>query len=300
MPGAARTMIQFLNDLQNVTFLQNALLTGLLTSVACGVVGTYVVARRITYLAGGIAHCVLGGIGAAVYLQKVHHVAWLGPLSGAVIAALVAAGLIGLVSLRFKQREDTLISAFWAVGMAAGVLFLSQTPGYQQDLVSYLFGNILMVSRHELYLIAALDALVILTAVLFHKEFLAVCFDEEFARTRGIRVEWFYLLLMCMTALTVVLLVTVVGSVMVIALLTLPVAMAGQFARRMWQMMVLAMLLSAALTTSGLAVSYAASDWNLPTGATTVALAAVAYLIVLAGGAIRGRLPARPRNNPGR
>jgi zinc transport system permease protein len=271
-------MTEFLEAVRTCPFLQRALLTGLLASVACGVVGTYVVVRRITYLAGGIAHCVLGGMGAAVYLHKEHHWVWLEPLHGAVFAALLAAVVIGLVSLRFRQREDTVISALWAVGMATGVLFISQTRGYQQDLMDYLFGNITIVSAGDLWLIGILDAGVVLTALLFYKQFLAVCFDEEFARTRGIRVEAYYLLLLCLTALTVVVLVTVVGIVMVIALLTLPVAVAGQFARRMWQMMVLGALLSVAFTTAGLAVGYGP---GYPAGATTIVLAGAAYLLVL-------------------
>ena len=263
-------MSEFLEALWTAPFMQYALLTGLLASIACGVVGTYVVARRITYVAGGIAHCVLGGMGAAVYFNKVHGVTWLTPLHGATIAAIAAAAIIGVVSLRFRQREDTIISALWATGMAAGVLFIVKTPGYQQDLMSYLFGNILMVSARDLWLIAILDLAVIGLSLAFYKQFLAICFDEEFARTRGVRVEAFYLLLLMLTALTVVLLVTVVGIVMVIALLTLPVAAAGQFARRLWQMMLLATVLSMLLTTAGLAISYSP---DLPTGALTILLA---------------------------
>jgi zinc transport system permease protein len=283
-------MAEFLDALQSAAFMQYALAAGLLASIACGVVGTYVVARRISYLAGGIAHCVLGGMGMAIYLNKVHGWTALLPMHGAVAAALVAAALIGVVSLRFRQREDTVISAMWAVGMAVGVLFLAKTPGYQQDLMSYLFGNILMVSRSDLALIVGLDAVVIAISLMFYKQFLAVCFDEQFARTRGIRVEFYYLLLLVLTALTVVLLVTVVGIVMVIALLTLPVAVAGQFARRLWQVMVASALLSMVLTTAGLAISY---QPDLPSGATIIVLAAGLYLLVLLGKAAATKL--RPK-----
>jgi zinc transport system permease protein len=272
---------EFFDALRTAPFMQYALLTGLLASVACGVVGTYVVARRITYVAGGIAHCVLGGMGAAVYFSKVYHIAWLTPLHGATVAAVLAAVIIGVVSLRFRQREDTIISALWASGMAAGVLFIVKTPGYQQDLMSYLFGNILMVSASDLWLIAILDLAVIVLSLAFYKQFLAICFDEEFARTRGVRVEAFYLLLLMLTALTVVLLVTVVGIVLVIALLTLPVAAAGQFARRLWQMMLLATILSMLLTTAGLAISYSP---DLPTGAMTILLASGVYVCSIASG----------------
>ena len=270
-------MAEFLDAAAHYSFMQHALLAGLLAAVACGIVGTYVVVRRITYIAGGIAHCVLGGIGAALYLQRVCGWTFIRPLHGAVVAALLAAMIIGLVSLRAKQREDTVIGALWAVGMAAGVLFIARTPGYSQDLMSYLFGNILMVTAGDLWLIAILDVLVVAVALLFYNQFQAICFDEEFARVRGIRVEFYYLLLLALTALTVVLLVSVVGIVMVIALLTLPVAVAGYFARRLWQMMVLAIGFSILFTTAGLAVSYKP---DLPAGATVIILAGAVYLLV--------------------
>lgn len=271
-------MSEFLDAAANYAFVQYALLAGVLAGVACGIVGTYVVVRRITYLAGGISHCVLGGIGAALYFQRVHGWHWLTPLVGAIIAALAAAMIIGLVSLRAKQREDTVIGALWAVGMAVGVLFIARTPGYSQDLMSYLFGNILMVTPGDLWLMAALDVLVVVLGLAFYNQFLAVCFDEEFARVRGMRVDFYYLLLLGLTALTVVLLVTVVGIILVIALLTLPVAVAGHFARRLWQMMALATVFSILFTTAGLAISYKP---DLPAGATIIVLAGATYLVVV-------------------
>ena len=290
-------MLEFLQALREQSFLQVALLTGLLASVACGVIGSYVVVRRITYLAGGIAHCVLGGLGAAQYLAVVHGwkyyhplYGWqpLHPLIGAVVSALLAAVIIGLVSLRGRQREDTVIGALWAIGMATGVLFIARTPGYQVELMSYLFGSILMVSHGDLWLLIALDVLIVGIGLLFYNQLLAVCFDEEFARLRGLRVEVYYILLLCLTALTVVLLVSVVGIVMVIALLTLPVAGAGHFCRTLWQLMLVSALLSAVLTTAGLALSYAPA---LPPGATTIVLAGTVYVLVVIG----SRLPWRRR-----
>ncbi len=170
--------------------------------------------------------------------------------------------------------------------MALGVLFISQTPGYNEDLMSYLFGNILFVRSEDLWLIAALDLLVLGLGLAFYNQFLAVCFDEQFARLRGVPVEFFYLLLLCLTALTVVVLVTVVGIVLVIALLTLPVAVAAFFARTLWQMMGLATLASATLTSGGLALSYRP---NLPAGATTIVLAGAVYLVLLLGFALSRR-----------
>jgi len=273
-------MGEFLTDLPRYPFLQHALLAGVLASVACGVIGSYVVTKKISYIAGSISHTVLGGLGAARYFQVVHGWDWFAPLYGAVLASLLAALAIGLVSMKARQREDTVIGALWAVGMAAGILFISQTPGYNDDLMSYLFGSILMVSSQDLWLIGGLDLLVVIVAALFYNQFLAICFDEEFARLRGIRVEGFYLLLLCMTALTVVLLVTVVGIIMVIAIITLPAAVAGEFTKRLWHMMLLSALLTVLFTTTGLAVSYGP---NLPAGATIIVIAGVAYLVSVVG-----------------
>jgi len=271
-------MIDFLAAVADHTFLQYALLTGVLAGIACGIVGTYVVTRRITYIGGGIAHSLLGGMGAAYYLSAAHNLSWLHPLHGAAAVALISAVIIGLVSLRSREREDTVISAIWAIGMAAGVIFISRTPGYSENLMSYLFGNILMVSRSDLWLLAGLDLLIVGFGLIFYNQFLAVCFDEEFARVRGLKVEWYYLLLLGLTALTVVLLVMVVGLIMVIALLTLPVAIAGQFTRTLKQTMVAASLISILVTGLGLALSYGP---NLPAGATIILVAGIAYVAVL-------------------
>ena|SRR5690554_3499562 len=268
-------MMEFIHAAMNSSLVQNAILAGVLASIACGVVGSYVVVRRITYLAGGIAHSVLGGMGVAMYLRSVYGWDWLSPLHGAIVAALGAALIVGVVTMKYKQREDTIISAIWATGMAVGVLFMSRTPGYQQDLMSYLFGNILMVARGHLWLIVALDAVIVVVSLALYKHIQAVCFDEEFARTRGVATGRYYMLLLCLTALTVVLLVTVVGVVMVIALLALPAAIASQFARRLWSIMLLAVAVSMVTTIGGLAISFAP---DLPSGATIIVLTAVGYV----------------------
>ena len=305
-------MSQFFADLQTelavlagggqMGVLLTALAAGLLLSVACGVIGSYVVVRRISYIAGGIAHCVLGGMGAAVYcraalgwswLDPIWGRQWLTPMTDAVLAALAAAALIGVVSMRFKQREDTIIGAMWAVGMSAGVLFMWATPGYQQHLMRYLFGDILMVTGEHLALMAILDVGVVAISLLLYKQFLAVCFDEEFARTRGLRTDAYYMLLLCLAALTVVLLAAIVGVVMVIALLTLPAATAGLFTRRLSRMMGLAGVLCAAQTAGGLAVSYGP---GLSAGATIIVLSAGLFLAAAAVRAlIRVLRPGRTR-----
>ena len=290
-------MSEFLRAVAEHTFMRNALLSGLLASVACGVVGTLVVVRRIAFIAGGIAHSVLGGIGAAVYLQTVHGWEWLDPLYGALLSALLAAVVIGIVSIKAKERTDTVIGAVWAIGMATGVLFLARTPGYGGDLMGYLFGNILMVRTSDLWLLGILDLVVLGSVVLYYDQLMAVAFDEEYARTRGIPVDLFFIGLLLLTALTVVLLVIAVGIVMMIALLTIPAAIAGRFATRLSHMMIGGAILTIVFTTSGLALSYSP---GLPAGATVIILSGVAYLLVVLmttpGGRLRF-LPARRRNH---
>jgi zinc transport system permease protein len=281
-------MTEFFHAIAGYSFMVNALVMGGLAGVACGIVGTYVVARRITFIAGSIAHAVLGGMGAARYFAVTQEWSWLQPLHGATIAALAAALTIGWVSLHAREREDTVIGAIWAIGMAVGILFISQTPGYNDDLMSYLFGNILMVGRQQLILIGALDAVVLFVVVLFYHKLTAVCFDEEFARVRGINVKFFYLLLLALTGLTVVILVSVVGLILVIALLTLPVAIAGQFFRTIGRTMVAASILAILFTVLGLAFSY---QPDLPVGATIIMVAGAIYLVVTLINRLRRRHP---------
>jgi zinc transport system permease protein len=269
--------MEFLAAVIEFPFLRHALVAGVLAGIACGVVGAYVVVRRITYIAGAIAHCVLAGLGIARYLQVVHG-SPVRPVHGAVVADILAGLIIGLVSLRVQEREDTIIGAVWAIGMAVGILFIAITPGYHEDLMSYLFGNILLIGRGDLWSMAALDIVVVALGLGLYPQLEAVCFDEEFARLRGLKVELYVLLLLVLTALTVVLLVSVVGIVLVIALLTLPAAIAGQFATTLRGMMALASLLAHVFTTPGLAVSYAP---DLPAGATTIVIAGAVYLLVL-------------------
>ncbi len=282
-------MSSFLTDLANHGFLQNAIIAGFLCSIAGGIVGTYVVVRRITYIAAAIAHCILGGLGAAKYFSTVWGWEWLTPSVGAVISAVVSAIIIGLVSLNSKEREDTVISSLWAFGMACGILFIFKTPGYNEDLMSYLFGNILMVSQADIYLMLALDAVVISLVLIFYNQLLAVCFDEEFSRTRGMPVKAFYMLLLCIVALTVVLMVNIVGIIMVIALLTLPVAISTKFFNRLWAIMISSIFAGTLFTTAGLVLSY---EPDLPSGALTIVLAGGCYFLTLL---VTTLLPAKVR-----
>jgi zinc transport system permease protein len=262
-------MNEFFTALAEQSFLQYALVAGLLASIGCGVMGTYVVVKRIAFIAGGIAHSVLGGMGAAVYFG-------FDPLAGALVAAIMAALLIGWIRLQWQAQEDTLIGALWAIGMAVGILFISKTPGYQTDLMSYLFGNILLVPEESLWFMAALDAMLLILVGAYHRQFLAVVFDEEFARLRGIPVAFFYLLLLVLVAVTVVLLIQVVGLILVLALLTLPAAVAGHYVHSLGLMMLLATLLGSVISLFGLALSYGP---DLPAGPTIILLAGAIYVI---------------------
>ncbi len=253
--------------------MQSALAAGLLASIGCGVMGSYVVVKRIGYLAGGIAHSVLGGMGAALFLGFT-------PLHGALAAALLAALLIGWIKLRWQAHEDTLIGAVWAIGMSIGVLFIARTPGYTADLMNYLFGNILLVTPAQLWQTLALDLVVIGLVAAFYRQFLAVSFDEEFARLRGVPVTIFYLLFLCLVALSVVLLVQLVGLILVIALLTLPAAIAGHHVYTLGRMMVLASLLGMIFTTTGIVLSW---QWDLPAGPVIILVAGGAYLLSALG-----------------
>lgn len=270
----------------NLLFFRYALISGLLASISFGIIGSVVVVRRISYIAGAISHCVLAGVGLGLYLQQAVGIAWFTPFVGAILAALVAALILTAVSLHAKQREDSVIGALWAAGMAIGLLFIARTPGYN-DPMSYLFGNILLIGKTDLYFVLSLDLVVVVVVTVFYNKFQALCFDEEYARLRGLNTGILYLLLLCLIALTVVLLVRIVGIVMVIALLTLPAAMAGNFARSLWQMMLLATLFCALFIFSGLWLSY---SLDLPSGPVIILLATLFYFVLVAAlGKIRFR-----------
>jgi zinc transport system permease protein len=252
-------------------FMRNAFLAGFLVSLACGVVGTYVVVKRLVFISGGISHTAYGGIGLGYYLG-------ISPMLGATFFTTLSALGMGLVSHRGRQREDTVIGIMWAVGMAVGIIFVALSPGYTADLMSYLFGSILTVPGNDLWLMAGLDLVIILVVVLFFEDFKAVAFDEEFARVMGVATERINLLLLFLVALTVVVLIRAVGIILVIALLSIPAAIAGQFTRNLGQMMGWSTLLGIIFTSTGLYLSYL---YNLPSGATIILVAAAGYLLSL-------------------
>lgn len=262
-------MTEFITALFEYNFLQHAVIACFLASISCGVIGSYIVVKKISFLTGGIAHSVLAGMGMAYFFST-------SPIMGAIIAALISSILIGWISLRWKEHEDILIAAFWSAGMAIGILFLSRTPGYNVDLMSYLFGNILLITSNDLILMLMLDIVVLGIVMLCYKHFLASVFDEEFARLRGINTEFFYILLLCLISLTIVILIQLVGLILVIALLTLPAAIANQYVTSLYKMFLLSAIICAVISISGIAISY---EPDLPTGSVIVLLACVCYFV---------------------
>ena len=250
-------------------FMRNALIAALLASIACGIVGVYVVVKRIVFISGGIAHAAFGGIGLGYFLG-------LNPVLGVIPFSIASALSMGIVSRRTKIPEDTAIGILWATGMALGIILVALTPGYAPDLFGYLFGSILTVSRSDIMLMLLLDAVIIGVVALYHHEFEAICFDEEYATAIGLRTERLYLLLLCLIALTVVALIRVVGVILVIALLTMPAAISRRFSARMHGMIVRSVALSAILTFCGLLLAYL---FNLPSGATIVLVSACVFIL---------------------
>ncbi len=254
-------------------FMRQAALAGLLASLACGIMGAYVVIRRISFIAGGISHAVLAGMGCAVFFHG-------SPLWGAAISAVLVALVIGWLHQRTRESEDTLIASVWTVGMAVGVLFIYKTPGYAADLFSYIFGNILLVSGADLKAMAAFDVFILVSVFAFYRRFMAVCYDEEFARIQGVSTRAVYMFLLCLVALTVVLLVQVVGVILAMALLTIPAAIASRWTTSLSGMMALATVLGALFTLLGLAIAY---PLDLPAGATVVLIAGAFYIFFALG-----------------
>ncbi len=250
-------------------FMRNALAAGVLVSIACGIIGTYVVINRIVFLSGGIAHAAYGGIGLGYYLG-------INPVIGAIAFSLVSSLGMGAVHRKTGERSDTIIGVMWAIGMAIGIIFLDMSPGYKADLMTYLFGSILAVPNSDLILMLVLNLIIVLLVVLFYRELQAISFDETFAFVVNVPVNRLYLMLVCLIGLTVVMTMRIVGLIMVIALMTMPPAIAGLFVKDMKRMMVLSVILSVLFNFIGLLLSY---YLNLTSGATIILVAGVSYLV---------------------
>lgn len=271
-------MTEFLLALRDNPLLLTALFAGLASSVVSGIIGSYVVVKRIVFISGSISHSVLSGIGLCLWLSRVHGIVWLSPLYGALIAGVLSALLIGWIHLYYREREDTVIAALWSIGMAIGVLFISQTPGFNVELTNFLVGNILWVSPHDLYLLLGLDVAIAIIALCLHKQFLAICFDEDQARLQGVKVNALYLLLLVLTSITIVLLIQVVGIILVMTMLAIPAAIANLFTTKLSCMIWIAIGLAFAFCFFGMSTAYQL-DW--PPGATIALLSGAVYLFAM-------------------
>jgi len=252
-------------------FIRNALAAGVLVSIVCGIIGTLVVVNRIVFLAGGIAHAAYGGIGLAFFLGWPY-------VAGTTAVSLLSAGIMAAVTLKAKHRADAMVGVLWAVGMALGVILLDLSPGYNADLMSYLFGSILTVPASDLWQMGLLGIAVIAVVAWYYNDFLAMSYDDEFARLRNVPVTFLYCLLLGMIALAVVMIIRVVGLILVIALLTIPPFIAEKFTGSLRAMMMLSSVLSCLFTVVGFGVSYAL---NLTSGATIILVAAAGFFLAV-------------------
>lgn len=272
----AAIMSDFFDAVQNFSIIRYALLVGIISSFTFGVVGTFIVTRRISYIAAAISHSILGGIGASIYFNRVYELEWLTPMLGAIPAALISAGLIGWVTLRFKEREDTIIAAIWTCGMTIGLLFIHHAPGPGVNLESFIFGDILLTSQSDVIATVVLAVVVLALVGLFYHKLVAVCFDEEFTSLRGVSAKLYYFLLLGIVGICMVLLVRVAGIVLSIALIVLPAATASRFANRLWSIMIISIILSIIYNVGGLAISF---PMEVPTGYVVVIAASVVYAL---------------------
>ncbi len=257
-------------------FMQHALLAGLLVSFASGIIGSLIVVNRMVFLAGGIAHTSYGGIGLAVFFG-------LPIFLGASLFAVAAALLIAALTLKKRHRMDTFIGLIWAVGMAIGVIFVDLTPGYNVDLMSYLFGSILAVSSEDLYFMAVLLAIILFVVTFWYRDILAVSYDSEYAGLRGVNVKFFYTLILILSALTVVIAIKVVGLILVIAMLTIPVYIAEKLSSSLFSMMFISGAIATLFTLVGLWMSY---TYDLTSGASIIMVSAIslgAFLLFYRG-----------------
>jgi zinc transport system permease protein len=250
-------------------FFQHALLAALLMSVSCGIIGTYIVSRRMVFISGGITHASFGGVGMGYFFG-------FPPLAGAAIIAVLAALTTENLTRRKVLRNDSIIAILWSLGMAIGIIFVYLTPGYAPNLMSFLFGSIITVSSTDLWLMLALALAVLSVFVFFYQAILYVSFDEQFARIRGIPVMFINYLLIILVALTIVLSIRTAGIILVLAVLTIPQNISNLFTKRFSQIMIASVVLGFLASVLGLVFSY---YLDIPSGATIVFTLVLMYLV---------------------
>ena len=255
-------------ELLQYDFFQHALITTILISINCGLVGTYIVAKRMVFISGGITHASFGGLGIAYYLG-------FPPMLGATIFSLLSAIGNLFLSNNKRFREDSLIGMFWSTGMAIGILFIYLTPGYAPNLMSYLFGNILTVTGKQILLYAILCAFIVLFFIRFFRPLFYIAFDKEYSKTHGIAVNLIEVCITTIMALCIVLCLKLAGIILVISYLTLPQTIAGLFYKNFVQQLWASALISTIGSVIGLFVS---ATLDIPTGASIVVCFLVLFI----------------------
>ena len=256
-------------ELLQYKFILNSLLAGILTSISCGIIGTYIVTRRMVFLSGGITHSSFGGIGIGYYFG-------FNPIISAAVFGILSALSVEYISKRSDIREDSVIGILWSFGMAIGIMFVFLTPGYVPNLMSYLFGSILTVSTLDIWLMLGLSIILILVFTLFYRVILFISYDQEFAKTHNIAVSFINYVLIALVALTIVLNIKVVGIILVISLLTIPQSTANLFTKNFKNIIIVSIVIGLIGAFLGLVISF---KINIPSGAAIIFSLVVIFLL---------------------
>ena len=279
-------MYSVFQDIATYEHLSDAFIACILSAITCGIVGSYVVARRMVFLSGGITHASFGGLGVALY-------AGFNPLLGALLFASVASVGVEFASRRGNIREDSAIGIIWSVGMALGALFMSLTPGYAVELPSYLFGSISLVDGADIKWLALLMVMVVVGAMLYGRKIMYMTFDEEYARSQGVPTTVVAYAMSVVVAVTIVLTIKVMGIVLLMSLVTIPTVVANTLSKDFRWITLLAVLTALLCNIAGFVMSYEVvlpSGGGIPTGSCIIFLLFVVLLLVKLIDAARRRL----------
>lgn len=263
-------MNNFLPEIMQYDFFINALVSALLASIICGIIGTYIVAKRLVFISGGITHASFGGIGIGYFFG-------FNPLLGAALFSVLSALGIEWITKKSDMREDTAIGVIWSFGMAIGIIFVYLTPGYAPNLMTYLFGNILTVSSQELYWMMALSVVIVVFFLIFYRYILYIAFDEEFAKTRKAPVNLIKTILLILIALAIVINIRIAGIILIISLLTIPQTCANVLFKNFNQIMTASIVIGFIGSVSGLLIAY---FWNIPSGASIIFTLIAMYILI--------------------
>ena len=262
--------MSIIHDILTYDFMQRALFACILSGISCGIVGSYIVARRMVFLSGGITHASFGGLGIALY-------AGINPTIGALLFAVVSALGIEFSSRRIKMREDSAIGIMWSLGMAIGALFMSLRPGYASDLTSYLFGNILLVDNNDIVMLGALSTTLIIGAIAMLRRIMYITFDEDYARSQGMATQSIAYTMAIIVSLAIVLSIKIMGIILLISLMTIPTVVANTLTKDYRKIALLSAIIGIVGNILGFVVSY---NFDLPTGSCIIFILALTLICV--------------------